>query len=927
MVCLAQTTMAQGLEGIIVERYYQADAADAAYTSTEGYTVPLSAGAVTYRVYVDMAAGYKFVQLFGTPTQNLVFNTTTSFYNDENYDSQTGPNVSVANTKKHTAMIDSWLTAGLAATGKVGVTKDEDNDGSIANPHTNGILGNTLGGCYGDMITGAAGKDGMLASSGTTVVSINTLGMGGSILDALTAGNSLGNITVSNGSLAALGGIVGAGASNKVLIGQFTTDGVFTFNLNVQLLNPSGQAVNYVHSNAGAGQVTNASLIRTAGAAASVSMVASISSICAGESVTFTATPTDAGTNPSYQWKVNGNNVGTNAATFTSTSLINADVVSCTMTPGCDAQSLSAVNSNSVTITVNTPTAYYMDGDNDSYGAGAATNACASPGAGYVTNNTDCNDANANAYPTATEVCGNGTDEDCSGADLVCPGAGGISSSVAVSGIGQFGFGVQSSISVNLTTGTNSVESPGIGNDRWYSFLATGNAVRIALTGASGVADDNDLGLYSAPATTGVQLVPLVTENDVTIANAATINPAPDAGSEVLYYGNCIPGQTYYVCVRNNNNTPGTCSLSISFLRGSQADIGPFTGGTGFFINTCANFKAAFRSQASGYIVKRWPDQAAANAAVAPGALGTGTTAWTFSIPPQANGTGYTICQLGRILPANLTSAPVTYYVTVDVVYNLKDAAGNNNNITAFGNVASPVGLNNETALTVRSTDLCNLTSKNITSFLATNRSVCGTSRYDWKFKEVFPTQGLSAYVAGGAGASRLVGLSSVAGIATGKRYDVWIRAAHLDGISFSTGTAVDSPLAVDSWFPTSGGCTTPTSSTCAGNASCVKTLGAAGMVANNDSDEVFSTSLSNINVYPNPSNGSAINVAWTDVDGVVKAMVLDATGRVVLEKVWLAENGLMQTLSFNEKLSSGLYNIALIHNNETQVVRFSVAK
>ncbi len=98
-------------------------------------------------------------------------------------------------------------------------------------------------------------------------------------------------------------------------------------------------------------------------------------------------------------------------------------------------------------------------------------------------------------------------------------------------------------------------------------------------------------------------------------------------------------------------------------------------------------------------------------------------------------------------------------------------------------------------------------------------------------------------------------------------------------------------------------------------------------MVANNDSDEVFSTSLSNINVYPNPSNGSAINVAWTDVDGVVKAMVLDATGRVVLEKAWVAENGLMQTLSFNEKLSSGLYNIALIHNNETQVVRFSVAK
>ncbi len=56
---------------------------------------------------------------------------------------------------------------------------------------------------------------------------------------------------------------------------------------------------------------------------------------------------------------------------------------------------------------------YYADVDGDGYGAGTAVNACAQP-VGYVSNSTDCNDANAAVNPGATEVC-NGTDDDCSG--------------------------------------------------------------------------------------------------------------------------------------------------------------------------------------------------------------------------------------------------------------------------------------------------------------------------------------------------------------------------------------------------------------------------------------------------------------------------------------------------------------------------------
>jgi hypothetical protein len=58
---------------------------------------------------------------------------------------------------------------------------------------------------------------------------------------------------------------------------------------------------------------------------------------------------------------------------------------------------------------------FYQDFDGDGFGnAGAPQQACSAP-AGYVSNNTDCDDTNGNAYPGADEVCANGIDDDCDG--------------------------------------------------------------------------------------------------------------------------------------------------------------------------------------------------------------------------------------------------------------------------------------------------------------------------------------------------------------------------------------------------------------------------------------------------------------------------------------------------------------------------------
>jgi len=93
--------------------------------------------------------------------------------------------------------------------------------------------------------------------------------------------------------------------------------------------------------------------------AVSIVMTSGTNPTCAGQSVTFTATPANGGISPLYQWKVNGNNVGNNSPTYASTTLTNGQVVSCVMTSSITNANPPTATSNSITLTVNsyvTPT-------------------------------------------------------------------------------------------------------------------------------------------------------------------------------------------------------------------------------------------------------------------------------------------------------------------------------------------------------------------------------------------------------------------------------------------------------------------------------------------------------------------------------------------------------------------------------------------
>jgi hypothetical protein len=234
-----------GLEKIIVEKYYVANAADAA-----GSIGTLPVGSVTYRVWVDLLPGYKFQALYGVPNHELKIYSSTNFFNNEDYGAITPTGINSTNYRKNSVALDSWVSVGGVAGGNVGVFKSEDNDGSPGNAQS--ILQNndptTTGAINIGNAISATAKDGMIPGTPATITYVPStlttpLGVFGS---TSLQGNSFSTL---NGSIAVLGGTTGPTAANRVLIGQFTTKGVFGFELNIQVGTPTNGVQNFVAKN------------------------------------------------------------------------------------------------------------------------------------------------------------------------------------------------------------------------------------------------------------------------------------------------------------------------------------------------------------------------------------------------------------------------------------------------------------------------------------------------------------------------------------------------------------------------------------------------------------------------------------------------------------------------------------------------------
>jgi hypothetical protein len=215
-----------GLQRIIVEPYYVADANDAADLDGGESVVE---GARTYRVFVDLKPGYKLLTVGGFPLHPITIGTSTTFFNNDDRGGSWGDDINDIHLNKNTVAIDTWLAIGAASDAHVGVLKTDDTDGSIVGGPNND------GGSTGEpLLVNAAPEagipltvaDGLVSASVPSIVTVGTLP---------TIAESGGENTYSNDNVgwAVLGGYEAPDTTNRILLGQFTTDGEFEFCLNL----------------------------------------------------------------------------------------------------------------------------------------------------------------------------------------------------------------------------------------------------------------------------------------------------------------------------------------------------------------------------------------------------------------------------------------------------------------------------------------------------------------------------------------------------------------------------------------------------------------------------------------------------------------------------------------------------------------------
>ncbi|MFM2284648.1 MAG: hypothetical protein RLZZ543_145 [Bacteroidota bacterium] len=359
-----------GLESIIVEKYYVANAADAA-----GSVGTLPVGSVTYRFYVDMLPGYKFQVAYGNSDHTLSFNTTTSFFNNEDRGA-VNPTYTKTQARANTVMLDSWLSAGAACASNFGVLKSEDDvtSGGATVVNSNGILANTDASAGIPLTT----QDGLWAGAPSSVTTVGQTDAQAAIFDATSQQGS--SFVLTDGAWSSLAGTQGPTSNNRILIAQLTTDGVLTYALNIQIGTPTGGVQRYVVSNPLAGETTLPSLSGTLGApnvlpSISITSPANGDGFITGSTVNIAATASDAdGSVTGVEFFVDGVSVGTdNSSPYTASYVgtIGSHVISAIATDDAGAtKTATAVTINvqnnpapSVSITSPANAASFITGD------------------------------------------------------------------------------------------------------------------------------------------------------------------------------------------------------------------------------------------------------------------------------------------------------------------------------------------------------------------------------------------------------------------------------------------------------------------------------------------------------------------------------------------------------------------------------------
>lgn len=114
----------------------------------------------------------------------------------------------------------------------------------------------------------------------------------------------------------------------------------------------------------------------------SVDIVVDNNPVCSGIAVTFTATPINGGSSPTYQWKKNGIIVGTNSPIY-SVIPLNGETINCVLTSDLPCTTGNPATSNAITMIVHASPIVEAGNDQSiAYGSWTVLNGSASGGSG-----------------------------------------------------------------------------------------------------------------------------------------------------------------------------------------------------------------------------------------------------------------------------------------------------------------------------------------------------------------------------------------------------------------------------------------------------------------------------------------------------------------------------------------------------------------
>ena len=349
-----------------------------------------------------------------------------------------------------------------------------------------------------------------------------------------------------------------------------------------------------------------------------VSVSASSTSACSGGSITFSATPTDGGTSPTYQWYLNSNPVsGQTSSTYVYSTPVSGDAIYVTMISnafGCVTNANATGNTITLSSTASTPSVSISAstatsicaGTSVSFTINSTANMGASPAYQWKLNGSNINGATSSTYTTAALTQNDQiTLHMVSSLDAAC-----LTAATATSGSLTFTIRSATQISLqptaqNICIGTNAVFSVAASGDgvvsyHWYkgSVAISSNASALTSSLTLTAVSATDVSSYFVEVSAGCGLVNSSSSSlSLSAATAILTQPssvtACEGVSTMLSVAASGQGVLTYQWKKSGTDISGATSSSLSFTSLTSVDAAAYTvsvsAGCGSLLSSSAN--------------------------------------------------------------------------------------------------------------------------------------------------------------------------------------------------------------------------------------------------------------------------------------------------------------------------------------------------